>query len=504
MSTILQIINIDKNYQENVIDLTLYDTDFVTKIQKLLSDSGATLENVIGYGQKTSETQHYKVSVELLEDIYTRQLYAKDKINFFINNCWYYFFPAGSSKIYPSLTWKTIFVDTDTDIDVILLEKVINNEVYLEELRNTINLMAQTYLKDFDFCIPETNIIYNDPKYYIPEDYLEWTPPTYQTHLDCETDDIIDIDRFAMYNIELGYRTDFYQDKNYGKENFMSESAFYPFLLTKIDKTITTFIEDDRNQHTLDNFRNTDSMTQQLLEDIKYRQDKIHTSLVNYYTAIKDYADDKGIIIFLTNDATAETIFSDNYDTLLNTEIQSGEVLTNTLANKINQNALIFKYIIYRIREVLTRIRSVLTETTGYFAVGNDSFPPYTERIFSLYKAPGYVQASTDNTVVGTDTFFTEQFKTFTYDVNTKSEGLYIATVDNYSTYHFLYFTTISSNISGYIEYMWHSSSATFPFQEYWKFNLASFTRLTTEQKNILNAIPEKELTLKDFTDITG
>mgnify|MGYP000989451054 CR=1 FL=1 len=95
MSTILQIINIDKNYQENVIDLTLYDTDFVTKIQKLLSDLGATLENVIGYGQKTSETQHYKVSVELLEDIYTRQLYAKDKIKFFINNCWYYFFPAG-------------------------------------------------------------------------------------------------------------------------------------------------------------------------------------------------------------------------------------------------------------------------------------------------------------------------------------------------------------------------------------------------------------------------
>ena len=93
-----------------------------------------------------------------------------------------------------------------------------------------------------------------------------------------------------------------------------NEITLEALLQQQAGTTVQTFAADDRLQHTIENIRNGDSITEELLTDLKNRQDDIDTVITNNVTEIEDIADLTNIPVDTTTyDDTGVNDSSRNY-----------------------------------------------------------------------------------------------------------------------------------------------------------------------------------------------
>jgi len=266
----------------------------------------------------------------------------------------------------------------------------------------------------------------------------------------------------------------------------MYNGYLYDWMIEKIGTVIGTFTTDERSRHTVDNLKHTDIPTTQLFEDIKYRQDKINESLINYESAILAYSFVKGILLLKKVSYSVSEAFPRGYSPVDNSKIQSGEIFTEELAANVANNDTDFRNRINRIQDVLDLIRwSVIGDTTKY-----------PERIMikggyllSTVKMTGTAQLSDNYKVNGTETLFNEEIST--------SEFIYISVISQRA---FLV-ESIESNVLLNVNPDAYISGSI--LSDIYRCKIINVT-LTEKEKSMLGSINKKSLTLKDIWFITG
>lgn len=182
MAYIMQVIACDDNIKENYKEIELYDSNFINTEKKLVSNAGDTIDNVVSY-INSNTGDRYHISVELLNNIASRQIIIKNEIyevernllKILTNNK----FMLGNSDIeLTSNTESTIYhaptYTTNSVINYEMFEKIVKSEKALWERITRIEKYCIAYFNENEYSILGITDTKEFMENNIDEDYFQY------------------------------------------------------------------------------------------------------------------------------------------------------------------------------------------------------------------------------------------------------------------------------------------------------------------------------------------